>query len=131
MLTVLAMALMLFEAPRELTLIVFALIVMVAATLEAQRPIVGKLSSLMRHLGDLSFGLYMLHSFVGLITFKAVVPKVQLLKEMPILAAMLALLVTLGLAVVSFRCLEMPARRWMSNSRVWQVPVQNGEGQKT
>jgi peptidoglycan/LPS O-acetylase OafA/YrhL len=128
LLVLLATALMLVEAPRELTLVFFALTVLTTASLEAQRPIGGRLGSPIRRLGEISFGLYMLHSLVGLVIFKVAVPNVDLLKDTPVLAACLALLLTLGLAFSSFHYFEAPSRRWMTAARFGGVPFKMAGG---
>jgi peptidoglycan/LPS O-acetylase OafA/YrhL len=106
-------AMMVFQAPRELLLVGFAVTILLTASVEAHKVMGGRLGSAMRMLGDISFGVYMLHPLVGLIAFKAVDSRVDLLAEMPVLVAILALCLTLGLAIASYYCFEQPARRWI------------------
>jgi peptidoglycan/LPS O-acetylase OafA/YrhL len=129
-LSLLALALMLFDAPRELTLCVFGWIVVLTATVEAQRPVSGKWNLWIRRLGDVSFGLYMIHSLVGLMLFKALVPKIELLNEMRIIAAIVAFMLSLALAAASYRYLEAPARRWITAHKFGWAPLQVRSGKR-
>ena len=118
--TMIALVLMVIQAPGELMLGVFAVCILLTAMTEFNREFGGVTSRVMKTLGDASYGLYMLHPLVGLAMFKVIVPKVSWLTEMPILAAFLAFCLSLVAALISYKVFESPMRRWMSHP-VWRV----------
>jgi peptidoglycan/LPS O-acetylase OafA/YrhL len=66
------------------------------------------------HLGDASYGVYMLHTPV-IFACLALVRRLGLTSGGQLIAvAIFGLIVTTGLALVSFRWFETPARRWIS-----------------
>ncbi|MCB1510146.1 MAG: acyltransferase [Hyphomicrobiaceae bacterium] len=114
---VLAMGLMLLQQSREALLIAFAAAIVAVARAEATAPLSGRIANLLQTLGNASYGLYMLHLMIGMAIFKIAVPRIGLLRDMPLLAAALALAISLVAAIASYRVFEAPVRRLLTRRR--------------
>ena len=55
----------------------------------------------------------MIHPLVGLIVFKVMLSRGEVFAKTPVLAAIVAFCVSFCLAIVSYYCFEVRARRWI------------------
>ncbi|MBU2582948.1 MAG: acyltransferase [Alphaproteobacteria bacterium] len=119
----LCVLLMAAQPPREIIIGAFAVAILLTALAETRGGVGPRFGLVMKSLGDASYGLYMLHTLVGLFIFKAAMPKIEWLGENQLAAALLAFVLSLMAALLSYRLFEVPARRWINSLPLPRLPT--------
>ena len=115
--TIVTLLLMLSGVPDEIMLVAMALVVFILAKAEPQVP--GILSKpFPRALANSSYGFYLLHALVGPVIFWGAVKAFHVADSTMYAIVPVAIVATAGLSILSFRYLENPARRFLSEVRL-------------
>jgi peptidoglycan/LPS O-acetylase OafA/YrhL len=107
-----------FNPMRSLTITLFAMLILALALREPkiQAP---RLDRVLRTLGDMSYGLYMVHPTIGILFFTVLEPKATFLARHPWLTALLAFGLSLAISYLLFRFFERPLRERFGARRLF------------